>query len=77
MTYSALYSIIKIVKEGQDLNGKEKTKMEVLAMTDKQWKGWLRRFKRDLEDIKEAKTEEERNKKLDEMLDEIQQDLED
>lgn len=51
--------------------------MEVLAMTDKQWKGWLRRFKRDLEDIKEAKTEEERNKKLDEMLDEIQQDLED
>lgn len=51
--------------------------MEVLAMTDKQWKGWLRRFKRDLEDIKEAKTEEERSKKLEEMLGEIQQDLED
>lgn len=27
--------------------------MEVLSMTDKQWKGWLRRFKRDLEDLKE------------------------
>ena len=26
--------------------------MEVLSMTDKQWKGWLRRFKRDLEDLK-------------------------
>ncbi len=51
--------------------------MEVLSMTDKQWKGWLRRFKRDLEDIKAAKTEDERNKKLDEMLDDIQQDLED
>lgn len=46
-------------------------------MTDKQWKGWLRRFKRDLENIKEAKTDDERNKKLEEMLDEIQQDLED
>lgn len=51
--------------------------MEVLTMTDKQWKGWLRRFKRDLEGIKQAQTEEERNKKLEEMLDEIQQDLED
>ena len=28
--------------------------MEVLSMTDKQWKGWLRRFKRDLEDLKET-----------------------
>ncbi len=59
------------------MNGKESRKMEVLSMTDKQWKGWLRRFKRDLEDIKAAKTEDERNKKLDEMLDDIQQDLED
>lgn len=48
--------------------------MEVLSMTDKQWKGWLRRFKRDL---KEAKDEKERQKKLDTMLKEIQQDLED
>ena len=59
------------------MNGKESRKMEVLSMTDKQWKGWLRRFKRDLEDIKAAKTEDERNEKLDEMLDDIQQDLED
>lgn len=51
--------------------------MEVLSMTDKQWKGWLRRLKRDLEDIREAETENERNKKLEEMLSEIQQDLED
>lgn len=46
-------------------------------MTDKQWKGWLRRFKRDLEELKNEKDEIERNKKLDVMLDEIQQDLED
>lgn len=46
-------------------------------MTDKQWKGWLRRFKRDLEELKSEKDEEERNKKLDIMLEEIQQDLED
>ena len=51
--------------------------MEVLSMTDKQWKGWLRRFKRDLEELKNEKDEIERNKKLDVMLDEIQQDLED
>lgn len=51
--------------------------MEVLSMTDKQWKGWLRRFKRDLEDLKELKDEKERDKKLDVMLEEIQQDLED
>lgn len=51
--------------------------MEVISMTDKQWKGWLRRFKRDLEELKSAKDDKERNKKLDIMLDEIQQDLED
>ena len=51
--------------------------MEVLNMTDKQWKGWLRRFKRDLEEIKHEKSEEERDKKLDVMIDEIRQDLED
>lgn len=47
------------------------------AKTDKQWKAWLRRFKRDLEDIKKAKTEEDRTKKLDEMLEDIEMDLED
>ena len=51
--------------------------MEVLNMTDKQWKGWLRRFKRDLEELKKEKDENERDKKLDVMLEEIQQDLED
>ncbi len=51
--------------------------MEVLNMTDKQWKGWLRRFKRDLEELKKEKDEKERDKKLDVMLEEIQQDLED
>ncbi len=51
--------------------------MEALNMTDKQWKGWLRRFKRDLVELKELKDEEERQKKLDIMLEEIQQDLED
>ena len=51
--------------------------MEVLSMTDKQWKGWLRRFKRDLEDLKSEKDERKREKKLDIMLEEIQQDLED
>lgn len=51
--------------------------MSVLAMTDKQWKGWLRRFKRDLEEVKNQKDESERTKKLDVMLEEIQQDLED
>lgn len=51
--------------------------MEVLNMTDKQWKGWLRRFKRDLEELKSEKDENERNRKLDIMLAEIQQDLED
>ncbi|MCI9611880.1 MAG: hypothetical protein HFH33_07590 [Eubacterium sp.] len=51
--------------------------MEVLSMTDKQWKGWLRRFKRDLEELRKEEDEKERNKKLDIMLEEIQQDLED
>ena len=51
--------------------------MEVLNMTDKQWKGWLRRFKRDLEDLKSEKDANERDKKIDVMLEEIQQDLED
>ena len=51
--------------------------MEVLNMTDKQWKGWLRRFKRDLEELKSEKDAMERDKKLDVMLEEIQQDLED
>lgn len=50
--------------------------MEVLSMTDKQWKGWLRRFKRDLEELKTA-SDDEREKKLDAMLEDIQQDLED
>ena len=48
-----------------------------MGMTDKQWKGWLRRLKRDLEELKENKDEEKRQKKLDEMLEDIQQDLED
>jgi hypothetical protein len=51
--------------------------MEVLNMTDKQWKGWLRRFKRDLEELKSEKDANERDKKIDVMLEEIQQDLED
>ncbi len=51
--------------------------MEVISMTDKQWKGWLRRFKRDLEELKKEKDEKERDRKLDIMLEEIQQDLED
>ncbi len=51
--------------------------MEVISMTDKQWKGWLRRFKRDLEELKNANDDTEREKKLDIMLEEIQQDLED
>ena len=51
--------------------------MEVLNMTDKQWKGWLRRFKRDLEDLKKTKDEKERDKKINILLEEIQQDLED
>ena len=50
--------------------------MEVLNMTDKQWKGWLRRFKRDLEELKSEKDANERDKKIDVMLEEIQQDLE-
>ena len=45
--------------------------MEVLSMTDKQWKGWLRRFKRDLEELRKEEDEKERNKKLDIMLEEI------
>ena len=64
------------------MNGKTLTErridhMEVLNMTDKQWKGWLRRFKRDLEELKSEKDAKERDKKLDVMLEEIQQDLED
>ncbi len=55
----------------------EVDEMEVISMTDKQWKGWLRRFKRDLEELKNEQDENERNKKLDTMLEEIQQDLED
>ena len=51
--------------------------MDVLNMTDKQWKGWLRRFKRDLEELKKEKDEQARNKKLEIMIKEIQQDLED
>ncbi len=51
--------------------------MEVISMTDKQWKGRLRRFKRDLEELKKEKDEKERDRKLDIMLEEIQQDLED
>lgn len=55
----------------------EVDEMEVVSMTDKQWKGWLRRFKRDLEELKNVKDENERDKKLNTMLEEIQQDLED
>lgn len=51
--------------------------MEVLNMTDMQWKSWLRRFKRDLEEVRQADNDEKRNKKLDSMIDDIQQDLED
>ena len=51
--------------------------MEVLSMTYKHWKGWLIRFKRDLEELRKEEDEKERNKKLDIMLEEIQQDLED
>ena len=38
--------------------------MEVWNMTDKQWKGWLRRFKRDLEELKSEKDANERDKKF-------------
>lgn len=51
--------------------------MEVLNMTDRQWKGWLRRFKRDLEELRNEKDEQERDKKFTILLDEIKQDLED
>lgn len=69
---------MKTVKRGKHLTEKERrNQMEVLSMTDKQWKGWLRRFKRDLEEIKDEKDEKEREKKLNVMLEEIQQDLED
>ena len=46
-------------------------------MTYKKWKVWLRRFKRDLEELKKEKDDKKRDKKLDIMLEEIQQDLED
>lgn len=51
--------------------------MQDMGMTDRQWKGWLRRLKRDLEELKSETDEKERDKKLDIMLEEIQQDLED
>ena len=51
--------------------------MEVVSMTDKQWEGWLRRFKRDLEELKNERDEKKRDRKLDIMLEEIRQDLED
>lgn len=54
--------------------------MEVIqdmGMTDKQFKSWLRRIKRDLQEARDAKDEDSKNKKIDEMLEDIQQDLED
>lgn len=54
MTYSALYYIIKIVKERQDFNGKE-LKMEVLQeMTEKELKDQTIREYVNIQRIKNA-----------------------
>ena len=51
--------------------------MEFAGMTDYQWRCWLRRFRRDLIELKEEADEEKKKKKLEEMLEDIEQDLED
>ena len=51
--------------------------MEDMGMTDKQFKSWLRRIKRDLQEAREAEDIGMKNKKIDEMLEDIQADLED
>ena len=51
--------------------------IQEMGMTDKQFKSWLRRIKRDLQEAREAEDTETKNKKIDEMLEDIQADLED
>lgn len=58
--------------------GKE-IKMEEMGMTDNQWKDFLRGYKADLEDLKEYHEKnkaEEFEKKIDKMLNRIQEGLE-
>lgn len=51
--------------------------MEDIGMTDSQYKSMRRRDKKELERILEAKTAEEKDRLIKEMLEMIQQDLED
>lgn len=51
--------------------------MQDMGMTDSQYKSMRRRDKKELERILEAKTTEEKDKLIKEMLEIIQQDLED
>ncbi len=66
------------VTEWQDLNGKENNEIEAMqdmGMTDLQFKSWLKQIIRSLEGAKEKSTKEETDKKLEELLKDLKEDL--
>ena len=76
MTYLYEYSIINTVEKGKNLNNKGgKDMIETMGMTDLQFKSWLKQIIRSLESAKESVTKEETDKKLNELLQDLKEDL--
>lgn len=70
------YSIINTVEKGKNLNNKGgKDMIETMGMTDLQFKSWLKQIIRGLESAKESVTKEETDKKLNELLQDLKEDL--
>ena len=49
--------------------------VETMGMTDLQFKSWLKQIIRGLEGAKEESTKEDKDKKLDELLKDLKEDL--
>lgn len=49
--------------------------METMGMTDLQFKSWLKQIIRGLEGAKEEKTKEDTDKKIEELLKDLKEDL--
>lgn len=77
MTYSALYGIIKTVKDGKALTNKGGKDMQDMGMTDKQFNGFIRFLIDDLKELQEETDAEKRERKLDKILENLQSTLED
>lgn len=69
--------IMEIVKQGKGLTNKGGKDMQDMGMTDKQFNGFIRFLIDDLKEVQEEKDEDKKKKKIERILDNLQNTLED